>query len=304
MNDMPEIYSDDWLKASQIKLSGGEKLFFWTDQPKTTSTHVALFLHGMKGYHSGLSSLAWEYRRYFPDATIVIPDLPGYGISEPFKNLQKNDLLKLYTDAVEQLISHIGARRYVMVGHSFGAMIAYNYLAESQDKRVTDGYMYAPHVDGRGMNGRLLNLYGRSASLLPPKIRSAYLYNRPVNHFESMIFTKTSNSEIRKRIYKSRRDELGFKEPQTLLASFKLSAAVNLLKSPIPANTRLIFIHGTMDNISPLGPLKRLAELNSAPIVVVDKVGHYLVNEDAVRSGTVFSPAANYPKEYAIIKLT
>ncbi len=304
MNDMPEIYSDNWLKRNEVTLNTGEKLFFWVDLPKITSTHTVIFWHGMKGYHSGLSSLAWEYRHYFPDATIIIPDLPGYGISEPFKNLQTNNLLELYTQAVETLVNYLQAKRYVFVGHSFGAIVAYNYLAVSQDKRVTDGYMFATHVDGRGMNGRVLNLYEKSAKLLPTKLRSLYLYNRPLNQFESMIFTKTRDTNIRKQIYKSRRDELGYKEPKTLLASFKVSAETNLLKLPAPTNTRLVFVHGMMDNIEPLDPLKKLAEVNKAPIILLDKVGHYLVNEDAKRSGKVFDPAAQHPSKYAIIELT
>jgi pimeloyl-ACP methyl ester carboxylesterase len=289
---MHKLYTDDWLTKQSITLSGGETLYYWSFTPDQPDGLVALFLHGMKGNHAGLSALAWEYKRMCPNSTIIIPDLPGYGISEPYKAISNAALSNLYTQTIKELINHINARHYVLIGHSFGAILGYTYLSATQDTRINRAYLYGTHVTGRSTNGRVLGLYRLVAAIMPRRMQRLFLYNVPLNQIESVWFTKTKDPQVRAEIYKSRRTELGFKQPPTLLASFYLSSHVDLRALPVPVHTQITFIHGVKDNIAAFGPLKQLAALNDgSKIVTLQDVGHYMVNEDAEDAAQVFVDA-------------
>src|SRR5678809_571509 len=112
---MHKLYTDDWLTKQSLTLTGGETLYYWSFTPAQPDGLVALFLHGMKGNHAGLSALAWEYQRARPHSTIIIPDLPGYGISEPYKAISNSTLSSLYTQTIKELLDHINAQHYVLI---------------------------------------------------------------------------------------------------------------------------------------------------------------------------------------------
>lgn len=302
---MDELYTDDWLERRQLKLSSGEEMQYWFYEPANAGERVVVFLHGIKGHHKGLNGLAWHYRKLFPHDTIVIPDLPGFGQSPQLTKLDEDNLMELYIGALKELLDDIEATEYILIGHSLGATLAYSYLSATQDRRVSEVYLFGAHVTGAAVNGRVLGVYRLSAEFLPPGMRKPYLYNKPLNYLESLWFTKTRDPKIRAIIFKNRLVELDFQNPRTLLAGFKASSQVELRKMPLPpANARLIFVSGAKDNVAPLHPIKQLAKANNAPVIILDRVGHFLVNEDAARSASVFVHEPHRPRGYAIIKLT
>jgi pimeloyl-ACP methyl ester carboxylesterase len=288
MSPTEHLYNDNWLQRHDFTLSSGEKMYYWVHQPAQKSQRLALFIHGMKGNHAGLAALAWEYKAKHPQDLILIPDLPGYGISEPFKAISEKTISSLYPQAIAELLALFDAPKNItLIGHSFGAIIGYAYLSDNQDPRVDKAYLYGIQVKGSRLSDRMLNAYRLFGLTLPKRLQTKYLYNLPLNKFESRLFTKTRDPEVRKLIYKSRIEELEAKQPATLMSSFYWVRHVNLLALPVPKHAKLTFILGAKDSMVATGPVNQLVKCNDAHCITLPDVGHYMVNEDPAHSAEV-----------------
>jgi pimeloyl-ACP methyl ester carboxylesterase len=149
-----EYYNDEWLEPSQWTLDSGEVIHIWKSAPSLTTTHAAIFLHGIKGNHKGLTALAAGYAQLHPDAQIIIPDLPGFGDSECFRDT--TDILNKYLHFIEQLLDANPAPYHTLIGHSLSAFLGYIYLSLSADERVRYAYLFATQVTPKNISGIVL----------------------------------------------------------------------------------------------------------------------------------------------------
>ena len=287
MNKMSEIYSDDWLERGALTLPSGEKMSFWWHNLNAAPQEVALFLHGIKGNHRGLAALAQEYINSHPNAAVIIPDLPGFGDSQAFVDLSKP--LEQYIKLIDHIYDSWPSKKRVLIGHSFGAFLAYMYMSMSKPNRVQRAYLFAAQVTPKGLSGMLLNLYQRFGRALPSPLRPVYFYNRPLNRLESVTFTKSHDPEVRKVIFAERRKELNDRHPATLIATYGLVSSIDLRDLKPINNTQLVFIHGIKDSISVLSAASDLAKINKAEFVTVNSTGHFLVNETLNECAKVFA---------------
>lgn len=111
-----EPYRQDKLSVSEI-----HQIHF--EEVGNPDGQAALFLHGGPGL--GILPI---YRRFF-DAEhyrIILPDQRGAGRSQPYAELQENDTWNIVDD-LEKLRTHLGIERWLVMGGSWGSLLALCY---------------------------------------------------------------------------------------------------------------------------------------------------------------------------------
>jgi 3-oxoadipate enol-lactonase len=90
---------------------------------------AVLLVHGIGGGRSIWSNSSSATLRALTDAgyQAVALDLPGYGDSEPLGPPTLDSMVQ----ALQDLITHIGAARTVVLGHSMGGMVAQELVAKT-----------------------------------------------------------------------------------------------------------------------------------------------------------------------------
>ncbi|MBI5817087.1 MAG: alpha/beta hydrolase [Candidatus Yonathbacteria bacterium] len=113
------------------------KEFFFSERGiyyRTNEFHAdrktLVFVHGLSG-----SSSAWvEYEKRFEgEYNILSFDLRGHGKSMKPKNYEDYEIKK-FTDDFQELIADLHLEKFILLSHSFGTLIALDFLLTHQDK--------------------------------------------------------------------------------------------------------------------------------------------------------------------------
>lgn len=99
----------------RFKLSGGTELSFLTAGSQTNPP--LLLLHGMPNSARGFRGVIPGLAR---DAYVIAPDLPAYGESDPLAAASFDAM----TDAITELLEHLGVGPRFLYVHDFGAPVA------------------------------------------------------------------------------------------------------------------------------------------------------------------------------------
>jgi pimeloyl-ACP methyl ester carboxylesterase len=114
-------------------LVDGRTTHSWEYGPSDAAATV-LAVHGFRGDHHGLESVAAHLVAGHPDGVrVVVPDLPGFGLSDP---LPTSDL-DGYVHWLRGFRDALGLdRRTVVLGHSFGSIVVSAAVAAGLDTRL------------------------------------------------------------------------------------------------------------------------------------------------------------------------
>ncbi|MBN1368366.1 MAG: alpha/beta hydrolase [Dehalococcoidales bacterium] len=87
-----------------------------------------LIIHGGNSHaRIWVKNMKELYRNY----TVYIPDLPGFGMSQPFKG---NYYVPELTDFISKFITGIGLEKFNLMGHSLGGAVATTYALQFPEK--------------------------------------------------------------------------------------------------------------------------------------------------------------------------
>lgn len=86
---------------------------------------LILFLHGFP-----LCWYAWRHQleEFGRDHLAVAPDMRGYNLSSKPARVREYDIQLLVAD-IRELVEHLGYRRFVLVGHDWGGLVAWAFRA-------------------------------------------------------------------------------------------------------------------------------------------------------------------------------
>jgi len=73
---------------------------------------------------------------------VIIPDLPGFGKSEPPKNAWNLDD---YCDFVKEFVKFLGLERLYLLGHSFGGAVTVKFILK-KPRKIEKTFLVAPAV--------------------------------------------------------------------------------------------------------------------------------------------------------------
>lgn len=225
-----------------------------------------VFVHGVSG-----SLSAWElYENYFKDSYNVLTyDIRGHGKSYKPKAYAAY-ALEAFVQDLEALLAHVGVTQCVLISHSFGSLIALQFLHEHPE-RVSRAVLLSPSAAPNA------NIMSR---ILYPFIWAATLALRPLPLFRTtgwrvdyaeypdttdwdvpVMWANIRNTTLRVYLF-------------CTLQSYAFNAVPYLDELTMP----LLLMHGVRDTIFPVRNAHFLHEhTKNSKLIVLPDIDHILV---------------------------
>jgi pimeloyl-ACP methyl ester carboxylesterase len=284
----------------------GSRTAYWEYGDEDASTTLVL-VHGFRGDHHGLEPIAARLAEH----RVVVPDLPGFGLSEP---LPREHDIDAYATWLRAFVAELKpAGRYVLLGHSFGSIVVSAMLSQQAMQAGQEGQpgqeqpgqegqpgahrpddrrpdlvvlvnpIGAPALKGpRAVFTWLAILYYRLAAVLPEGLGFALLRNRLIVRVMSEAMAKTRDAPLRRWIHDQHaRYFSAFANRAVVLDAFRASVSHDVSEYAARIATPVLLIAAVRDDITPLHAQRRLQALfPDARLHVVNDVGH-LVHYEA-----------------------
>ena len=111
----------------------GVEINFRIKNNHNASENAILFLHGFPQTHVMWAGIADKFPGNYP---IICSDLRGYGNSEKPKGVEKFSFRHMAEDQL-QLMSHLGFKKFHIVGHDRGGRVAHRMALDETDRIKT-----------------------------------------------------------------------------------------------------------------------------------------------------------------------
>jgi len=263
---------------SQIHVAGVSTAF-WNYGAENGPISLIL-VHGFRGDHHGLEPFVAELGG---DFRIVVPDVPGFGLSD---DLSPATGIRAYANWLSAFCIAVGATPdTVVLGHSFGSIIVAAALADGLDVRraILVNPIAANALQGpRGILTKLAVFYYKLSAALPEKLGYALLKNPGIVRIMSVAMTKTKEPELRAWIH-DQHDQFfsHFSSRRGVLEAFETSVSSDVSTFADAITQQVLMIVAELDDITALPQQRALAaRLAHAQLRVIPSVGH-LVHYEA-----------------------
>lgn len=244
-----------------------------------TSPLQLVMIHGFRGDHHGLEPIVAELGA---DVHVVIPDLPGFGISDALPSPANIDA---YAGWLAGFIATLNAQKSVILGHSFGSIVVGAALASGlpNQRAVLINPIAANALKGpRGVMTRLAVLYYKLAAALPAQAGYALLKNKMIVRVMSETMAKTKDPNLRQWIHEQHDQYFSlFATRDSVLEAFETSVSNDVSQFAPKINQELMMLVADKDDITALPEQQLLASrIPGTRIEIVEGVGH-LVHYEA-----------------------
>lgn len=247
---------------------------YWEYNPG--SSQPLVLIHGFRGTHHGLAKIAEQLDGYH----LVIPDLPGFGASDAFTN--RSHSLKSYVTFVKEFIEALGLDTPIIVGHSFGSIVASHFVAEYPDmteKLILINPIGAPALEGpRGVMTRLAIGYYWLGRKLPQNAAKSWLSASPIVKIMSITMAKTNDKQVLDYIHDQHRQHFStFASPQVVAESFRASVENDVSHVAKRIMHPTLLIAGEKDDITSIEKQHALdSKFSNSHLHVIPGVGHLI----------------------------
>jgi pimeloyl-ACP methyl ester carboxylesterase len=253
----------------------GSDTAYWIYHSEQTKT--IFMIHGFRGNHRGLQYVIAG----LPEYRIVVPDLPGFGLSTPMTSQTHN--IDGYAAFAKEFILRIGVARPVLLGHSFGTIVA-AHLAVWHPDLFAELIMINPISVSprRGVATRattsLVEAYYWLGSNLPPSWSQRVLKSRGFNRLMSLTLIRTREPKLRRLVYAHHLSDLDYPQHQLPIAqAFADSITKTALDDATRINQRTLLIAGGNDPIVPAKSQTQLhVAIKGSVLIMIPKVGHLI----------------------------
>jgi len=267
------------MTSSQISLFGSQ-VHYWAYGP--AGGRAVLMVHGFRGNHLGLLKIIDGLEEY----RFIVPDLPGFGVSTPMTELPHT--AAGYAAFVEAFITGLQLDKPVLLGHSYGSVIA-SRVAATEPGLVSELVLVSPiaTAPSAGLN-HLVSMFVEGyywlGTHLPERLGTRVLMSRTFNRLMSLTLTKTRDPATRRAIYRHHLGDLQFAQNRRVITeSFPDSIAKTAADEAERIPHRTLLIAGEKDALSPARSQRGLAaRLPQGSLVLIPHVGH-LVHLEAPR---------------------
>lgn len=239
----------------------GKPVFFMQSGPRD-GKRVLLVLHGFMSDYRSLLMVA-ENLAVDDDTTILLPDLPGFGSSEPLSEVEST--LGEYVDWVGDFLKLAApqAEHVTMFGYSFGSFVAIRYAAENPGR--VDNLLLLTPVIKVAIPVRLYTTIFETLADLSVEAAHAIYKWRPHYDFTSLYLARSRHPERVLRMLKHRREELPSLRPKVVLGLSSDLLKTDLLECAPKIHARVFTIIAKRDTLAVNGETEHfMAELPPA----------------------------------------
>jgi pimeloyl-ACP methyl ester carboxylesterase len=238
-----------------------------------------VMIHGFRGDHHGLEPIVAELGA---DVHVIIPDLPGFGISDALPSPADIDA---YATWLAGFLTALNANKAVVLGHSFGSIVVGAALAAglSNKRAILINPIAANALKGpRGIMTRLAVLYYKAAAALPASAGYALLKNKAIVRVMSETMAKTKDPNLRQWIHEQHDQYFSlFASRDSVLEAFETSVSNDVSQFAPDIHQELLMLVADKDDITALPEQKLLASrIAGTQLEIVEGVGH-LVHYEA-----------------------
>ena len=256
----------------------GETTHYW-EYGDASSPLQLVMIHGFRGDHHGLEPIVAELGA---DVHVIIPDLPGFGISEALPSPANIDA---YAGWLTAFLTAVHADKAVVLGHSFGSIVVGAALAAGHPNKraILINPIAANALKGpRGVMTRLAVLYYKAAAALPAKAGYALLKNKAIVRVMSETMAKTKDPNLRQWIHEQHDQYFSlFASRDSVLEAFETSVSNDVSQFAPDIHQELMMLVADKDDITALPEQKLLASrIPGTRLEIVEGVGH-LVHYEA-----------------------
>ena len=239
-------------------------------------------VHGFRGDHHGLLRIV----EALPGHRVVVPDLPGFGQAEPLRGAHDvGAYAGFVAAALDGGVSDLGPDT-VLLGHSFGSIIASAVAAERPElisELVLVNPICEPALEGpKGITSKAAELYYLAAARLPERLGMALLRHPAIVRGMSIFMAKTRDPGLRRWIHGQHRAYFSaFANRDVVLDAFRASISSTVRDTAARLAMPVLLIAAERDDLGSVPGQRRLAALiPDAELQVLPGVGH-LVHYEA-----------------------
>jgi len=254
-------------------LIASRQIAYWTYGE--AKNPVIVMVHGFRGTHHGLERIVHELKDFY----VIVPDLPGFGESEPMDTHDLDGYVTFLRTFISSLqLSHPP----VLLGHSFGSIIASHFAAEYPtqiNRLILINPIGAPALEGpKATLTKLAVFYYWLGRKLPQKASRSWLSARPIVLGMSATMAKTKDASLRRYIHNQHLTHFSsFANPTVLSEAFQTSITHTVRQKAEHITTPTLLIAGEHDDITPLEKQRDLHKaITRSELFVIEHVGHLI----------------------------
>ena len=271
---------------STLRLSDGSTTHYWQYGNKTKPAIV--MIHGFRGTHHGLEKVVRQLKDFY----VIVPDLPGFGESEPFTTGAHT--LDRYVSFVDEFIKQVTPNeKPILLGHSFGSIVASHYAVKKPktiEKLILINPIGAPALKGpKAALTQLAVFYYWLGRTLPANLSNIWLSSQASTDIMTLIMTKTKDKDMRAFIRDQHRQHFStFSNPKVVSEAFNASVGHDVREVATKLNIPTLLIAGERDDVTPLGKQRQLAGLiKNSKLHIIHNVGHLIHYETSDEAAEV-----------------
>jgi pimeloyl-ACP methyl ester carboxylesterase len=251
---------------------------WWDFGPENRPVDLVM-VHGFRGDHHGLEPFVAALG---PEVRVLIPDLPGFGLTRAFASTANIDAYATWLSA----FCAIHAPGAAVLGHSFGSIVV--AAARSGGLKVPATILVNPIAANalqgpRGLMTKLAVGYYRVSAKLPERWGYALLRNRAIVRVMSVTMAKTKDKDLRRWIHEQHDEYFSvFDGRRAVLEAFQTSVRNDVGQFARGLTGPVLMIVADRDDITSLAKQRELAaRLDDATLHIVKDVGHLVHYEAA-----------------------
>lgn len=260
------------VERHEVEIRGGITVYWEYGDRDAETTIIAV--HGFRGDHHGLESVL----AFLPEARVIAPDLPGFGLSAPVPG-HTHDLGEYAAWLTEFAASVVPGA--IILGHSFGSIVAAAAVAGGLEtpRLILINPIGAPALEGpKGVMTRLAVFYYALGAWLPERVGTALLRNRAIVRVMSITMAKTRDAELRRFIHDQHDTYFSlFADRDVLRDAFVASVSHDVREFAAEIAVPTLLIAAQRDDITPIEAERDLAtRFDDAELVEIAHVGHLI----------------------------
>ena len=256
-----------------LTLPSGDEIAYWTHNEN--KKHTLVLVHGFTGSHEGFQYLV----PLLDDFRLIIPDLPGFGISPlPHHKLTLRELGSLLVDFVQELDFDDKPH---LLGHSMGSLVVSEAVRQHPSAFANKLILVSPVPSPIGIAekrrpGVLVSKFYYSVSHRLPIIGKKLATSKRLTTLSTFMIMTTTDKDLRKQIYGHHYKNLNFISSigwySRLYAQINRTGISRYRAALAPFD--VLLINGERDSVTPLKHKRKAADAIKAKLAVIPGVGH------------------------------